>query len=313
MRYKKYIKRIRADLDQLLATRAANGPYRHLIKNWTAISDLNLAADVLNVDIFRAQLEPVELPVEKIKSYLVIAPHQDDETIGAGGTLLLAKKANAKISILFVTDGAQRTKSYAKTFADTVIVRKEEATKVCDKLNAAYYELNISNILPQPDYENVVKLSEIIAEVKPDVILSPWILDSPPKHRMANHLLYLADKYKTQGNFEVWGYQVHNSLIPNGIVNITEVADEKRELIEFYKSQNENYYRYDHQAMGMAAWNSRYLGKNSEKSYVEIFFTMPQNEYFKLIDLFYLKNLKETYLGGAGFIKCFEKLHREII
>ena len=309
----RYIKRIRADLDQLLATRAENGPYRHLIRKWTAIADLNLAADVLNVDVFRSQLEPVKLPVEKIKSYLVIAPHQDDETIGAGGTLLLAKKANAKISILFVTDGMQSSKKYAETFAETAIVRKQEAMNVCDKLDAAYYELNISNIKPQPNYEDVVKLSEIIAEVKPEVILTPWILDSPPKHRMANHLLYLADKHKPQGNFEVWGYQVHNSLIPNGIVDITEVADEKRSLIEYYKSQNENYYRYDHQAMGLAAWNSKYLGQSGEKCYAEIFSTMPQKEFFKLIDLFYLKNLKETYLDGRSFIKCFEKLHQQIL
>lgn len=313
MKYKKYIKRIRADLDQLLATRAANGPYRHLVRKWGAVSDLNLAADVLNVDVFRAQLKPVKLPVEKIKSYLVIAPHQDDEAIGAGGTLLLAKKAGAKISILFVTDGAQRTETYAKTVVDTALIRKQEAMNVCDKLNAAYYELNISNILPQPKYEDVLKLSEIIAEVKPEVILSPWLLDSPAKHRMANHLLYLANKHKIQGNFEVWGYQVHNSLMPNGIVDITEVAEEKRDLIEFYKSQNENYYRYDHQAMGMAAWNSRYLGRNSEKCYAEIFFTLPHKEFFKLIDSFYLKNLKETYLDNAGLVEHFEKLRQKMI
>jgi LmbE family N-acetylglucosaminyl deacetylase len=39
-------------------------------------------------------------------SWLVLAPHPDDETFGMGGALLLAKAASIPVDIIFVTDGA---------------------------------------------------------------------------------------------------------------------------------------------------------------------------------------------------------------
>jgi LmbE family N-acetylglucosaminyl deacetylase len=310
---KGYFKQLRTDLDRLFAARAEHGPYRYLIKNWKAISDINLAAEVLSADVFRRQLEPVALPVENIRSFLVIAPHQDDEVIGAGGTLALASKARARLDLLFVTDGDQVIKKSAGNGGAWTAIRRAEAKAVCGKLNAACHELNISNINPQPNLSNVVELNRIIRETRPEVVLCPWLLDSPSKHRMANHLLFLANAYGNLPDFEVWSYQVHNSLIPNGVVDITATAGEKRALIKCYKSQTENLYRYDHQAMGIAAWNSRYLGRDDKKRYAEIFFTLPKLEYLELIERFYLKNLRETYLGNSALIDRFEDLDREIL
>lgn len=283
--------------------------YRFLVKNWTAITDADLASRVLGTEYFKEQLQPVRLPIEDIRSFLVLAPHQDDEVIGAGGTLALASKFRAAVRILFTTDGEQRGKE------DTRRIRDEEALEVCSHLGATHDYLGISNICLNISLKHVDKLADMIRSVRPDVILSPWLLDAPPKHRMVNHLLWLTLLRGCNVDCEVWGYQVHNVVYPNGYVEITPVADRKRELIRCYRSQLEKYYRYDHIAMGMAAWNSRFLPDNKgnpNERYAEVFFALPFAELARLIEQYYFTDLASTYKGHKKLMQQFHKLHSEI-
>jgi hypothetical protein len=138
-----------------------------------------------------------------------------------------------------------------------------------------------------------------VAGLSPQVILVPWLLDTA-KHRIVNHLLWLANYRHPLPACEVWGYQVHNSLIPNGYVDITPVAEQKRRLIERYTSQVTYLRRYDHMAMGMAAWNCRFLPDykaDPVARYVEAFCALPLHEHLKLIESFYFRDLDVTYRG----------------
>ncbi|PSQ88213.1 MAG: hypothetical protein BRD45_07035 [Bacteroidetes bacterium QS_8_64_10] len=36
-------------------------------------------------------------------------------------------------------------------------------------------------------------MADLVGAMQPDVVLAPWLLDAPPKHRLANHLLWLAN------------------------------------------------------------------------------------------------------------------------
>ena len=114
-------------------------------------------------------------------------------------------------------------------------------------------------------------------------MLVPWLLDTP-KHRIVNHLLWLANRCSTIPYCEVWGYQVHNSLIPNGYVDITAIAEEKWSILKRYTSQNLHLKRYDHMAKGMAAWNCRFLPDykaDPVARYVEVFCALPLHEHLK--------------------------------
>ena len=127
------------------------GRYRFLVRDWAAISDIDLAARVLDVESFSDQLEPVRLPVGDLERVLVIAPHQDDETIGAGGLLLQARDNGAAVTVLFVTDGVQR--GLARQLggdAELARIRDAEARQVCEVLGADLVNLGISNPDPAP-------------------------------------------------------------------------------------------------------------------------------------------------------------------
>lgn len=279
------------------------GPYRFLTKRYFGVGDITLTERLIHIESFRGDIIPQRLPIGSFKSILLLAPHQDDEVIGAGGTLVIARDAGVEITIVYCTDGQQNN-------LDS-LVRKQESRAVCERLGARVFEMDISNLEPKPKKRDLEKLNEIIQSVKPDVILSPWLFDGAPKHRMINHILWLADHLSPLPDVEVWGYQVQNTLLPNGFVDITEVADEKRALLECFPSQNAERH-YDHVAMGLAAWNSRLLSKSKTPAYVEIFFTLPIRELIKLIAQFYFKDIELTYAGEPAIATNLRKLHREV-
>jgi len=300
----------RAWLRELFAARSERGPYRFLVSRFERVNSPDLAARILETDLFRTQLTPVRPPVETAGPYLVIAPHQDDEAIGAGGTLLLAARAGAEIHVLFATDGAQPLGG--QTPASMVEMRSKEADEVCRRLGATRHDLGIANLDPRPGPGQIRALRDLIGEVRPAVILTPWLLDLPPKHRMANHLLYLAHRIEPLPECEVWGYQVHNGLIPNACVDITEVAEEKRDLIRLYRSQLELAQAYDHLGLGLAAWNSRFLPTGPEARYAEVFTTLPAAEFTRLASRMYDGNLTDVYGKEPGIAAVMGKLRREI-
>jgi LmbE family N-acetylglucosaminyl deacetylase len=297
---------IKARLDQVLALRVERGPYRFLIRQFERIPDLQLIAGMLNTESFRLRLEPVPAPIEGWESMLVLAPHQDDEILGAGGALLRAKRAGARITVVFLTDGAQHDP--AETPAGMAERRRQEALAVCERLGATAYFLGISNIELEVSVEQVEQLSSILRREAPEVILAPWPLDFPAKHRMGNHLLWLAGILGCPRPTEIWGYQVHNTILANSYVDISDVAEEKRSLITLYSSQTARR-SYEHISMGLGAWNSRYLGSGRAQRYAELFFSVPAAEYLELIANFYFRDLEATYLGSRTLARSMRRIH----
>jgi hypothetical protein len=140
------------------------------------------------------------------------------------------------------------------------------------------------------------------------------VLDSPAKHRLVNHLLWLAYRGVGLPSFETWGYQVHNLLPPNGYVDITDVAAEKRALLGMYQSQESAHRRFTHIAKGLSAWNTRFTTESDPPSnrYVELFCTLPVADAMSLVERFYFRSISETYRGNARVVTGMTALHREM-
>jgi LmbE family N-acetylglucosaminyl deacetylase len=255
------------------------------------------------------------LPVEQMRSIVVLAPHQDDEAIGAGGTLLIAAKAGVELNIVFVTDGRpKKPTAYGATPEEVVHLRQRESALVGKHLGANVHHLGMDNHKLKPTIEDLDNLARKIRQLNPQVLLIPWLLDTP-KHRIVNHLLWMANRCSPMPDCEVWGYQVHNSLIPNGYVDITEVAEEKWKILKYYVSQLLHVRRYDHLAKGMAAWNCRFLPDykgDQVARYVEVFCTLPLHEHLKLVESFYFKDLDVTY-RGMEVADGMKQIHKEVV
>ena len=304
------LRRIEGVLRSMQATRSERGPYRYVVRDWARLSDVNVAAAVIGTDFFREEVAPVELRLERIAKILVLAPHQDDETIGAGGVLLQAAARAAAIDLVYVTDGAIANPPYAASTEAGVQVRMAEARRVAERLGARVTELGVSNVAPRPTVADVDRLVELVWQLRPDVILSPWLLDWPQKHRVVNHLLWLAHLRRPLPEVEIWGYQVHNQLLANAYVDITNVIDAKRELLEMFVSQNATY-DYTHMTLGMNAWNSRLVG-GAGRRFIETFFTLPTREFAALAGHFYSRDLDHLYRGQTALAGAMRSLHAAI-
>ena len=186
------------------------GPYRFLTKRYFGTGNITLTERIVEIESFRNDVIPQRLPIDSFKSILLLAPHQDDEVIGAGGTLVMARDAGVDIAIVYCTDGQQNDLDSE--------VRRRESRSVCERLGAKMFELDISNLKPKPKKIDLENLNGIIKSVRPDLILCPWLFDGAPKHRMINHLLWLANILSPLPDIEIWGYQVQNTLLPNGFI-----------------------------------------------------------------------------------------------
>lgn len=250
----------------------------------------------------------------------VLAPHQDDELIGAGGLCELARQAGVALRIIYLTDGAERGmpgKDGRELGTDqAALVRQDEARAVCRELGADYACLDISNLTVAPERTHLEVLAGHLDEFRPNLIATPWLFDSAPKHRMATHLLWLAGRIGRLHASEIWGYQVNNGLVANGVLDITAVMDRKLELIRIYRSQNEFLRRYDHQAMGLGAWNSRYLqskGAALSETFAELFLTLPTAEFESLVARHYFPDLATVYQGNKKLIGAMSRLHEQVV
>lgn len=247
--------------------------YRFIIRDWSPLfNDMTKAADVLSTMRVSQQLEPFEVDRPKGKKFLVIAPHPDDEIIGPGGTLLKMAQNGAEISILFLTSGKKGEEE----------IRRKESNSVAKEINATVEFLNFNaNNIPDDDFI-LDKISSAVSKHGKDGIFVTFLLDDHPDHRIASELLYKAYlKNKILPNTPIWAYQVYTSILPNVIVDITNVVKNKKKLISFYQSQY-RYRNWEHYTLGLNAYNGRFLKNRNDESFAEIFFQVPMKDYAEL-------------------------------
>jgi bacillithiol biosynthesis deacetylase BshB1 len=177
---------------------------------------------------------------------LAFAAHPDDAEISAGATLLKYAKEGKKIGIVDLTLGELGTRGSAET-------RMQEAAEAAKKIGLAvranlgmkdgFFEINESNKLA---------IIQTIRKYQPTIILANSITDRHPDHGRAGQLVaeasFLSGLRKIE-TFEegvaqephrapiVLHYIQDNYLKPDVVIDISEFADEKIELIKCFSTQ----------------------------------------------------------------------------
>jgi LmbE family N-acetylglucosaminyl deacetylase len=304
---------MRARLNRWLARRSARHAYHFTLKDWRGIDDIRVAAGIIESDLFRNIVRPEKLAYSQFRRIMILAPHPDDELIGAGGLLSLCR--NVEIIIVFVTNGRMRDLGRDGKIAipadRTAAVRREEAAAVCHALGARFEEVGVDNIAFRPSPEHVHRLTHLLETCRPEMVLMPWLLDGSPKHRACNHLFWLAQQKLSFDLGEIWGYQTNSGILANGYVDITDEIDRKTELLSLYHSQNVYLRRYDHLTRGLAAWNARVLPRKSiddKARFAELFLALPAHEYSRLLKDLYRKRLEEVYVGQEDLATAMKSL-----
>ena len=179
-------------------------------------------------NISQVQSEIGALP--RANRILVLAPHQDDELIGCGGTILAYLEQGTQVKIMYMTDGR-----YGVISGDEKL-RNDEARKVWEgtQVEQIFLDYEDSHLF---ESDAMDKIKACIEDFEPEIIFTPWLLDQHIDHQYTTSLLQKALKSLPTMEVAVAMYEVMSPLYGNLMINITKQFPEKMERMERYKSQ----------------------------------------------------------------------------
>ena len=196
----------------------------------------------------------------------MFAPHPDDETLGCGGTLALLRQSGCAIKVVFVTDGAG-----AGGLPDgAAAIRRKEAAAALGVLGVddmVFLDEPDGSFRNSPQFEKNV--FELFRQFQPDWIFLPSVLDYHRDH-VAIGQAVLSCWQRWDGLSRAFFYEIWSPLPATWIVDISSMADLKREAISRYQLPLAHC-DYLTASMGLASYRGLYLPSQNRPKYAEAF------------------------------------------
>ena len=130
--------------------------------------------------------------IKDLGPVLVVAPHQDDESLGCGGTIALLKNAGLTLNVLFTSDGSMSHPNSKTHSAEKLVsLREQEAIDALrilgvDEEAITFMRLKDSRV-PEADSagfdEAVHGVVALLKKLNPSTIILPWRRDPHQDHR----------------------------------------------------------------------------------------------------------------------------------
>jgi len=202
---------------------------------------------------------------------LLLAPHADDDVLGAGGTCALHAEQGDPVHVIVAYDGLEGDPE--RRFARTELRerRQREAREGGAHLGLSSYEFlqYAEGHLPAPHelLEAARKLAARLRALAVDTLYSPWV----GEHHVDHHVLARAARLAVAlSGFRgaAWGYEVWTPLVPTVVVDVTSVHARKVAALREHASQLA-YLDILHKGLALGAQRAMYLAK--EARYGEAF------------------------------------------
>lgn len=179
---------------------------------------------------------------------IIISAHPDDETLGAGGTLLKHVYQGDEINWLIVTDvfeneGFSKERVLSRK-AEIDMVSKQYSFKNVYQLGYPTMKLNDTNL-----FELVNKISIIFQELKPEIIYVMNRYDAHSDHRIVFEALMSCTKsfrypyvkkvlmYECLSETEFAPILPERAFQPNYFVDISDFIEKKIEIMKIFDSE----------------------------------------------------------------------------
>lgn len=184
----------------------------------------------------------------KNKKILIIAPHPDDEVICCGGLIMLAKKAKAKVFVLYGSIGSSRQLVTGKTDPKSRLNEAEEASRYGNFKYSIIFQgeefMRLDNV---PQKKLIEEIEDKIAGFKPDIVCVPFRDSFDQDHRALysasiTALRPIPKNLRHQPNIileveEPYSWTNRDTFKPNYYFDISEIFMEKIELLKCHKTQ----------------------------------------------------------------------------
>lgn len=219
----------------------------------------------------------------KQKRAFAIAAHPDDIEFQMAGTLILLKRAGYVVHYMNIANGSCGTVEYSKE--EIIAIRRGEGQAAAALIGAVFHESLVDDL--DIFYEPVLlaKVSAVMREVAPDILLVQSPQDYMEDHQNATRLAVTAAFARGMPNYAtqppripvaqpvtVYHAQPHSSfdplrqiVRPEFCIDITSVIELKREMLAQHRSQK----NWLDRSQGMDAYlnvmqeNSRVVGEMS--------------------------------------------------
>jgi LmbE family N-acetylglucosaminyl deacetylase len=181
------------------------------------------------------------------KRVLVIAPHPDDETLGAGGTIAKFSKQGHEVTVLVVSGHLPPLypqEAYARTVAES-----GDAFKILGVSHASFLEIPATRIGLEPISELNARVGAVIAEARPQIVFCPFP-DRHIDHRLVFDSVMVATRpvgtgrsielvaaYETLSETHWNAPHIEPNFVPNFVVDVTGEMDAKLRALSCYESQ----------------------------------------------------------------------------
>lgn len=178
---------------------------------------------------------------------LVVAPHADDEILGVGGTMAKYVAEGRDVYVCIVTTG--HPSMYPQDILEEIRRETQEAHNYLGVKKTHFLEFPavMLNQVSTPDLNQ--RLSDVINEVKPDVVFIPHFGDMHQDHHIVSQATMVAvrpiNDHKVR---EVYSYETlsetewniphsGNAFIPNTFINISDYLQNKIRAMSYFKTQ----------------------------------------------------------------------------
>lgn len=181
------------------------------------------------------------------KRILVVSPHPDDETLGVGGTI--AKYTNYGNEVKVLTVSGHLPPLYRREDYETTLKEAYQAFRILGVNSSAFLELPATMIGDFPIHELNNKISKIVEDFKPHVVLCPYP-DRHIDHRLVFESVMVATRpvgigrkieiiaaYETLSETHWNAPHIEKNFIPNWVVDVTDNFKKKIDALKCYKSQ----------------------------------------------------------------------------
>jgi len=137
------------------------------------------------------------------RSALVVSPHQDDETLGCGGTIVSKRRAGAEVTIVFLMDGHRSHTPHIEP-AELSALRHSEAVAAAERMGVGRDHVVFLDLLEGKlglfVDEAVERLGAVLSDVAPEEVFLPAALEPKKEHAIANAV--------GRGALDRWGHEV---------------------------------------------------------------------------------------------------------
>lgn len=187
-----------------------------------------------------------------LENVLVVAPHADDETLGAGGVIARFVKEGRRVTVALMTGLGPETHPFA-TAESIATVRTEflEAMQVLGVRETLMHDLPTTLLDAMPQHIVNKAASEILDQVKPDLVLLPFEHDLHRDHEILNYAFRVALRphlpanrkphavlaYETATETHLQSPHLRPSFEPHLWVDVSDHIDTKIEALSKFRSQ----------------------------------------------------------------------------